>query len=547
MAWIDDFSVDFSTGEIRHVNGATRYPVIDMHRALMSLTAQAVASGDDLGDITDLFVPSKRASDTDITLNPPMNIDDNAAEFMFGGSTIQNNADDKYSGLDIGGVYNAAALPQVVQNNIKLTNYWGASLDPQPALGVAVRLLIRSRTAGVDIDGGRIRVQSRGYPHIFRETTTVLGSNVASVSLGSITVDSFLTVNSATIATYNDIVNTEGFQLVDYADGAGGAPYYMQWTKGSRSKADVYNRVKYETRDGSAETLYGLTGELFRGITHIIDIDNVTGMLVESGPVTWATGTGQLLAVDTTNNPNQVYIQLLTGVEPQDNDQLTAGGTADVVGNVVSATATGESVAGNFTGSWVGAFGAAQAVADISNTDSFTDLRLISHAPPNFQSVSIGGLVVSEDRLILGKSIDGGASINKSEYASAVNNDLGNNTIEVTAAITNVPEAGYVRISNGLSEDRYPYSSFSGTTFNLDGVTLTQNYGGAVDVYPTILDLVATATTESQAWIYTADVDLAGQVVDDGSVNNTPTIPFPLSVTFNSTGAAVNIVRTPDA
>ena len=216
MAWLDDYSVDFATGDIRHVSGSTRYPVIDMHRGLITLAGQATASGDDLGDITDLFVPSRRASDTDITLNDPMNIDATAAQFMYGGSvTYGAGASDKYSGLAVGGSFNADALPQVFANNLKLANYWGFSYSPDAALGYAARLLIKSRTGGVDIDGGRVRVQSRGYGYIYREASTVLGSNESVASLGNITVDSFNSILSATIATYTDIVNTEGYHTVD--------------------------------------------------------------------------------------------------------------------------------------------------------------------------------------------------------------------------------------------------------------------------------------------------------------------------------------------
>ena len=548
MAWLDDYSVDFATGDIRHVSGSTRYPVIDMHRGLITLAGQATASGDDLGDITNLFVPSKRASDTDITLNDPMNIDATAAQFMYGGSvTYGAGASDKYSGLAVGGSFNADALPQVFANNLKLTNYWGFSYSPDAALGYAARLLIKSRTASVDIDGGRVRVQSRGYGYIYREASTVLGSNESVASLGNITVDSFNSILEATIATYVDITNTEGYHTVDYANGNGAQPYYQEWTKGSRAKGDTYNRIKYETTDGTAETLYGLNGEFFRGATHEIDVDTPTGTLLDGAAITWSGGAGQLLAMDSPTAATKVWLQLLTGVAPVDSDILTAGGTVTVNVTVATVALGGECIAGNFTGSWIGAKGAAQAVTDVGSTDSFTDLNGGVQAPPNLQSAAIGGMVATEDRVVLGKSLDS-TTINKTEYAAAAGNNLGNGTIEVTAAITNVPSAGWVRIDNEAGgEDSYKYSSFSGTTFTLDAVTLTQNYTAAVNVYPLVLDKVAASATESNAWTYVSDTLLAGQVVDDGSTGGTPTVPFPLSGTFGSTGFSVNIVRQPDA
>lgn len=548
MAWLDDYSVDFSTGNIRRTGGATRYPVIDMHRALITLSGQATRSGDDLGDITDLFVPSRRASDTDITLNHPMNLDPTAVQGMFGGSITYGIAGaEKYSGLAIGGTYAENALPQVFQNNVKLTNYWGFSFSPDAALGYAVRILVKSRTAGVDIDGGRVRVQSRGYTHPFREASTVLGSNESVASPGDVSIsDVFNSVPLGTISDYTDIVNTEGYHTIDYATDDGASPFYMEWTKGSGSEADVYNRIKYETRDGSTETLYGLNGEFFRGITHQITVDGPTGTLVDGAAITWGTGTGQLLAMDSDTAATQIWIQLLTGVVPTHGDTLTAGGTVDVNVTVDSVALGGESVAGNFTGSWVGSKGAGQAVADVGSSDSFTSLNGRSQSPPNIQSVSVGSMVALEDTIVLGKSLDG-ITINKAEYAAASGNDLGDSTIMVKQIIENVPIAGYVRIGNGSGgEDSYKYSSFNDATFTLDAVTLSQNYSEDVDVYPLIFDQTVPETSVSQAWSYTSDVLLAGQVVDDGSVNNTPIVSFPLTGSFTSTGFSANIVRQSD-
>jgi len=550
MAFIDDFSFDVVTGDLRHVSGTTRYPVIDSHVYLRSLAAGATKAGDDLLDITDLFVPSSRASDTDITLNGNVNIDATTAEFLYGGSITYGSGAERYSGLAIGGVFNAGAVPQVIQNNIKLSSYWGFSFSPDAAKGYACRILVKSVTGGVTIDGGRVRVQTRGYTYQYREASTLLEANESVASLGAIALDSFNTVLLATIATYTDITNTEGYQTVDYNNGNGAQPYYALWTKGTRAKPDVYNRIKYESRDSTAETMYGLNGELYRGVTHEIDITPGTGLWVEPESLSWGTGvtagTGQLLAVDDTDATatSKLYMQLLTGVAPTTN-LITGNGSATGTANAVSTTALGaESVAGNFTGSWITSLGVAMAIADVGATDSMLDLLGVSQAPPNNQNVVVTGLAAGEDYIIIGKSIDAGVSINKSEYSSAAGNNSGNGTIEVDAAIGNIPASGWVRIDNGVGDDLYPYSGYSGTTFTLDAVTLSATYGTGVDVYPVILEKLASLSSESNTWVYTADTDLAGQVVDAGG---SPTKPFPISGTFSDTGFSVKVVRTPDA
>lgn len=550
MAFIDDFSFDVSTGNLRHVSGTTRYPVLESHVYLRSLNAAATKSGDDLLDITDLFVPSSRASDTDITLNGNVNIDATTAEFLYGGSITYSAGAERYSGLAIGGVFNANALPQAIQNNVKLTSYWGFSFSPDAAKGYACRILVKSVTGGVAIDGGRIRVQTRGYGYQYREASTLLEANESVASLGAIALDSFNSLAIGTVATYTDIVNTEGYQTVDYNNGNGAQPYYSLWTKATRTKPDVYNRIKYNSRDGTAETMYGLNGELYRGVTHDIDITPGTGLWVEPEAVSWGTGatagTGQLLAVDTVTATATVkmYIQLLTGVAPTTN-LITGAGGATGTANAVTPVALGaESVAGNYTGSWITSTGVAMAIADVGSTDSMLDLLGAPQAPPNNQNAVVTGLVVSQDYIIIGKSIDAGVSINKSENVSAAGNNIGNGTIVCSTAITNVPASGWVRISNGVGDDLYPYSSFSGSTYTLDAVTLSQSYGTGVNVYPLIIEKLAGATTESNTWVYTADTDLAGQVVDAGV---SPTKPFPISGTFTATGFAVKVVRTPDA
>ena len=549
MAWLDDYSFDLTTGNIRHVSGTTRYPVIDMHRGLQTLAYQATKSGDDDLDITDLFVPSKRNSDTDIELLGNVNVDATAVEFMYGGSITYGTGAERYSGLAIAGSFNADALPQVWANNVKLTSYWGFSFSPDAGLGYAVRILVKSRTGGADIDGGRVRAQSRGYLYQFRFGRTVLGRNESVAAVGSIALDSFNILAEATAATYTDIVNTEGYQSIDYNNGNGAQPFYMNWTKGTRSKGDVVNRIKYETRDGSAETLYGITGENFFGITHEIPVDTPTGTLVEPEELSWTEAgtlsTGQLLATDSTTAATKVFIQLLTGVIPTDGTVLTGVGlgTVAVNGSAVEKALGGESVAGNYTGSWITAFGVAMNTADVGNTDSLLDLLGVAQSPPNNQTVTVTGLVAAQDQLIIGKSIDAGVSINKSEYSTAVGNNVGNGTIVVDAAILNVPASGWVRIDNGVGDDVYPYSSFNGSTFTLDAVTLTTTYGTGVNVYPTIIDKIAGSTTEANTWVYTADTDLAGQAIDSGG---SPTKAFPISGTFKDTGFSVNVVRTPD-
>ena len=555
MAWVDDFSFTLANGNVRHTGGATRYPVIDMHRGLQDLAYQATKSGDDQLDITDLIVPSRRNSDTDIELltfqnagTQYINIDATAAEFMFGGSVTQESAtgQERYSGLAIAGNFDIdpSCAPDVIQNNAKLTNYWGQSESPDAALGYAVRILVLSRTAGADIDGGRVRVQSRGYGFDYREGSTVLGRNESVAAVGNIASDPFNQTAQVTIDGLVGISNTEGYQGLDVNSDTVNEFYYSQWANGGNTNNQVYERIKSDTEMGSTTQFYGLDGELFRGVTHSITYDGLAGgNFTEGGatPITFGNGaTGQVLADDTTNSI--VHIQLLTGLPPTDNDSMTQGGVTASVNVTVTPRALGiNSVLGNFTGSWQGAYGVGFVPGQLGATDQVTALDGVNYNPPNNQQVIVNNCINGETYVIIGKD-DGTGLIDKDEYSAAAGNNVGNGTLVVQEAITNVPNSGTVRINNGVGDDLYEYTSFSGSTFTLVG-TLSQTYSTGADVYVTIIDQLADAVTLTNSWIYTVDTDLVGQALDSGG---TPNRQFPISGTFGATGFTVGLVNTPD-
>ena len=400
MAIIDDFSVALN-GNIRYTGTTTNYTVLELHRYLSSLQYNASSSGDDLTDITD-DTASNKSTDNIITLNAPYNIDDTTARHLYSGSVTQDNGDTIYSGLQIIGSFTAE--PTVIQNNTKLTGYWGTSYNPNPTLGIAIDILVKSRTGGVDIDGKRIRVQPRDFGNQYREASTVLGLGSVPAAPGSIQNDPFNNTAIGTIAALTGITNTEGYQLLDLGDGSGNQPYYSQWDKGANTLAQLYEWIKWATRQGTSETLYGLNGELFRGVTHEINIDTPTGTFNAVEPVSWASGTGQMLAIDSPTAGTKMWIQLLTGVAPTDGQTITGGtssATADVNVTVTSRSLGIESILGNFTGSWQGAYGVGFDVADLRATDTVVDLDGDTNAPPNNVTFSVNALVSTEDNVFV--------------------------------------------------------------------------------------------------------------------------------------------------
>jgi len=161
--------------------------------------------------------------------------------------------------------------------------------------------------------------------------------------------------------------------------------------------------------------------------------------------------------------------------------------------------------------------------------------------PATTVTVSVSGLVVGEDRIILARN-DGSGGINTAEYSLASGNDSGNSTVMVSAAINaDTPASGVVCVYNAaLSRfDRYQYSSYAGSTFALTGA-LSQNYDAGDDAFAPFLHKLASAATESTTLEFSSNIDVAGFARDGGV---TPIEPFPISGTITSAGFSVNIVR----
>ncbi len=400
MAIGDDFEIQVD-GDIRHTSGTANYTVLELHRWLQGLADDAAFSGDDNLDIT-FANPSDRATDSIITLLNGFNIDDTAAQFFYGGSITQDNGDTRYAGLRVLGSVNLATTLEVVQDNAKITNFWGTGINGGG--NVLTRMLIKSRENGHDIDGQRIRVQAREYGDTYDFFQVTLGEGEAVAAITTLD-DPQNDTGQATVAAYGDVTNVEGFQLIDINNGNGNREYYSQWTYGAQpdEMKAIWEWAKNITRRGTSDTIHGVNGELFLGITHsfsydgesggpfseaeilawgtsfdydnesggpftvgetitfgtsgavgqliylddqgatgsmVVAIEPGSGTVVDDDPMTGASssatadvmgtpndtgavgGTGLLLALDDDGATGNIYMQLLTGVEPVDNLQI---------------------------------------------------------------------------------------------------------------------------------------------------------------------------------------------------------------------------------
>lgn len=269
MAIADDFSVAVN-GNIRYTGSGLNYTVLELHRFLQDLADDAAASGDDLVDIT-TDTPSDRSTDNIITLNSPFNIDDTAARHLYDGSVSQNSGDDLYSGLEVLGVVESGTEIMIVQDFDVLPPYWGTGINADAANNIIMRLVIKTRNGGADIDGKRILTKARELGDQFKEFTATLGL-ASSVSAISTAADLNNATAEGTIEGWSTITNTEGFQLIDIDNDGSDEEYYAQLDKGSQSLNDTYERTKWVSQrshvtDSSADT----------GTDYVIDNATIIG------------------------------------------------------------------------------------------------------------------------------------------------------------------------------------------------------------------------------------------------------------------------------
>lgn len=279
-------------------------------------------------------------------------------------------------------------------------------LNSDSANGISHNFMMKVRTGGADTDGRRLIATTREWGRTYLEfkvNGTTRGINVVALAAAA---DLNNTTSSTTIAGYTGITNvTSGYNAIDVNNDAVNEYYYSEWNRDTYTINQFYERMKYLTRDGSGSTLYGLSGEVFRGITHEITVDGQGGTdFSASEAVSWSGGTGRMLAINDINAATKMWIQLLTGVAPTDNQTIT-GGTSGAT-CLVNVTVTERTISTPFCGvstgsAIIGAYGFGIESTDLTQNDKVFDLTNTQYSAPNYVTFTVGG-IVSGDRVLVG-------------------------------------------------------------------------------------------------------------------------------------------------
>lgn len=563
MAIGTDFSIHSTTkvidytGAAHGASGAGYYTVLEFYRWMQDLADDAGSSGDDYMDISRL-TPSDKQFDTIITMSNGYTITAAASEHLYAGSIIQAGGDTIFDGVQV--IAGSGAHIQVIQNGAVVTNdFWNSvpfgtgikGLNPDAANGIACRFMLKVRDSAADIDGRRLLLQTRefGYSYTeFKLNGTTRGINVAALTYAT---DLNNQTASGTVAGWSDVTNlTAGYNGIDVNADSTLEYYYSKWDRGSRSINQFYERMKYLTRRGETATLYGLAGQLFRGITHEVSVTTPrTSTIAEGAAASWSGGTGQVLARDSAGTATKLWIQLLTGVAPTAAQTITVGG-----GSVTAAGGTPSTertlsfpFCGASTGSAIiGAYGFALETADLSVNDKLFDLTNTLRNPPNLVTFTVSGLVSGEDYILVGPG-NSGALLDTQFTLNGALTGAAVTSVVVTGAIpADTPTMGTIRIkrANG-AWSRHPYSAWASSTFTITSADFSSNNAAnGTNAYVSYIDVLASATTAAFQSTYVSDRELFVRRRDGGA---TPTKTFETAATLGVAGGSVAVQRLSDA
>lgn len=550
MAIQDDFEIQ-NDKDIRYVGTTANYTVLDLHRWLQGLADDASSSSDDFMDIT-RDTPSDKSFDTIINLINGYNIDDTAAQHLYGGSIIQSGGDVIYDGIQV--LAPAGMRLEIIQNGALISpNFWTTGLNADAPNGISHQFMIKVRTGGADIDGRRLIGTTREWGKTFLEfkiNGTARGVNV--MAFTGWTDDLNNTTSLVTVQGYSDITNLSiGYNGIDVNNDTVDEYYYSEWDKGSRSINQFYEHMKALTRRGTANTIYGLNGALFRGITHEINIDGGTGTWNATENVSWSGGTGRMLAVNnlTASSATKMWIQLLTGVAPTDNQTIT--GASSGATNLVNVTVTERTVSTPFCGSStgssiIGAYGFGVQATDLSASDKVFDLTNTQRQAPNYVTFTVGG-IVSGDYVLVAPNDGGSIDYNQLLANGALTGAAVTSVVVGTVIPSDTPSSGTIRLRRASGRySKHNYSSYSGKTFTITANNFsTDNVQNGANVFITYIDKKTTSTSESFTSVYATDRSLYIRVRNGNTAG--PIKTFETTGTLGSSGGSATAVRTSDS
>ena len=277
----DTFTGDIAgDGALNGVVHDRSYSALHLHRLSSDLSDDPWFTGD---DILATYKPTPSSKDTDAIINllGSVTITDEISQHMYGGSIKQGSGitEKLYSGLNIQITdSDGNTEPVLIQADAVVTSpWWANTLNPNSIQG-DVRMLLPTRESGTDIDGKRIKGKLLRYGDTYFTGSTTLGTATTALALFSATDNNNQTAEGTVAgAPYNTIVQTQGYQTLDFSNGSGATPFGLSIGFGSATSKQTYERTKYNQRENSAETIFGRNCRLLDGFSINFAYNNESG------------------------------------------------------------------------------------------------------------------------------------------------------------------------------------------------------------------------------------------------------------------------------
>lgn len=496
------------------------------------------------------------------------------------------------------GTIDTTGSPQiyVVQNNLHI-KIWGASsnADPTPNGSTShIDVLVKTKDFGTAIDSGNLTLFLRNYPAAGGSSTDLYDNFSLTALTGR---------NAVPLATSADLNNTTAQATV-----SGYNNIKIVWVNGTITHGAITGT--FTALESVSQATSGATGVFINENSGTMTLGNVTGTFDNthvitggsSGATATSTGTltlndstrvfGEAFTQDVSHNYSviidcasrvltQVYEYLkyytrqgATGASFQTYEVEKTGASTWIIDKLdgeqyITAfedfNVTTNSFApvkpspfGTFAGGKL--FGARgvwlqnMAASDVRNYQ-LIDSGGTTRTPPNQQSLTITNLVSGDAVSVF--QTTGGTSINKTQFTNTVQSS-GASTIVISTTIPqDTPTTGYIRVvqASNSAEQRYYYSSWSGSTFTLaahtDGfgtvlsATTTQSYTASDHSYIPFIDDKYSTTSASVTVIYVSDRTILVRVRRYNSTVDS-ILPFETTGTFTSTGYSTPAIRTSD-
>jgi hypothetical protein len=435
-----------------------------------------------------------------------------------------------------------STILDVYQNDTQITPWWSTG---------HIDILVKVKESGTKIDSSKLTILARTYGSLYDHFVLDASSGRNPVPLAAFT-DGNNQTSLSTVSNYSGLTFTFGYVSKDLGNGNGPQPYACIIDCHNHTISEIYEYLKYATRSGSELALNGVTGEFYIAVGDIyFDYTNKAGGNFVEGELINGTGGayGHLVALSESSMIlRNVHGTFINGMAISG---TTNGATAQVNNTVITITPQKQAPFGTFAGGQffgvLGIWFENVAAADTNNYQLIDSLGA-TQIPASSINITISDLHVG-DRVGVFRTVGDSNIVDKSIYTSDSSANIStSNTFTVTTPIaSDTPDYGSLYVVNRdefsgiiLDEFIYPYSSWTGSVFTLDNVTLAQNFNSHDTAFVPYISTQATSTSVSVNVKY-----ISGRYVTV-RVRKKGIIPFIIKSLISSTGLSISAIRTTD-